>query len=241
MAQNPPLISIITVTYQAAKTLVRTINSVATQVSVYEYIVIDGGSTDGTLDIIRSNQHMIGYWSSESDKGIYDAMNKGIAKATGQWVYFLGADDALRPDILKVMLPILSTSGSMLIYGDVKYDYGKYFRSEFSLLTILHNTIHHQASFYKRSLFSSFSYDASLKIIADYELNLIIYLQKIHHSRINQLIADCSGGGNSYNVELSLLETNAIRKKHVGTIVNFFLTKILKVKYLISYVLLRKI
>ena len=89
-------ISIITVSYNAAKTIEQTISSVVNQTyQDIEYIIIDGGSTDGTMDIIRKYEDRIAYWISEPDKGIYDAMNKGIDVATGDYVYFLGADDRL--------------------------------------------------------------------------------------------------------------------------------------------------
>lgn len=91
--------SIITVSYNAAATIEQTILSVIRQdYSNIEYIVIDGGSTDGTVDIIRKYEDNIAYWISEPDQGIYDAMNKGIRRATGDYVYFLGADDWLRDD-----------------------------------------------------------------------------------------------------------------------------------------------
>lgn len=89
-------ISIITVSYNAAKTIEQTIQSVVNQTyDNIEYIIIDGGSTDGTVDIIKKYEDKIAYWVSEPDKGIYDAMNKGILKASGEYIYFLGADDWL--------------------------------------------------------------------------------------------------------------------------------------------------
>ena len=91
-----PRISIITVVYNGASTLEQTILSVLKQTySRIEYIIIDGGSKDGTVDIIKKYQDRIAYWVSEPDEGIYDAMNKGIRHASGDWIYFLGADDIL--------------------------------------------------------------------------------------------------------------------------------------------------
>ena len=89
-------ISIVTVSYNAADTIEQTISSVVNQTyEDIEYIIIDGGSTDGTVDIIRKYEDKIAYWVSEPDEGIYAAMNKGIDAATGDYIYFLGADDAL--------------------------------------------------------------------------------------------------------------------------------------------------
>ena len=89
-----PLISIITVCLNSGTTLQRTIDSVRKQTYAnIEYIVIDGGSTDDTLKIIRSNEEYITHWLSEPDRGLYDAMNKGIDRATGEWIHLLNADD----------------------------------------------------------------------------------------------------------------------------------------------------
>lgn len=92
--QDEPLITIITVVFNNAKTLEQTILSVVNQTyKNFEYVVIDGGSTDGTLDIIKKYEEEIDYWMSEKDNGIYDAMNKGIKLAKGDWVHILNSDD----------------------------------------------------------------------------------------------------------------------------------------------------
>ena len=89
-----PLISVITVCYQAAEPLEKTILSVRQQYyQPLEFIVVDGGSTDGTRDIIARHQDIITRWVSEPDRGIYDAMNKGVSMATGEWVIFMNAGD----------------------------------------------------------------------------------------------------------------------------------------------------
>ena len=87
-------VTVVTVTYNAAESLEKTILSVLQQnYSNVEYIIIDGGSTDGSVEIIKKYSDKIAYWVSEPDRGIYDAMNKGIRKATGEWINFMNAGD----------------------------------------------------------------------------------------------------------------------------------------------------
>ena len=91
---NYPLISVITVSYNAVLTIEQTILSVINQTYLnIEYIIIDGGSTDGTVNVIKKYADKIAYWVSESDKGIYDAMNKGIAYSHGEYCNFINAGD----------------------------------------------------------------------------------------------------------------------------------------------------
>ena len=91
---NNPLISIVTVVYNGKVFLEETILSIINQTyKNIEYIIIDGGSTDGTVDIIKKYENKISYWISEKDNGIYDAMNKGIKKSTGEWINFMNAGD----------------------------------------------------------------------------------------------------------------------------------------------------
>src|SRR5690348_14220883 len=97
-----PRVSLIIAVYNGASTIVKCLNSVAAQTyGSRELIVIDGGSTDGTVDILRCNADQLSYWISEPDTGVYNAWNKGLARARGEWIAFLGADDYLwTPDAL---------------------------------------------------------------------------------------------------------------------------------------------
>lgn len=117
---DKPLVTVITVVFNGQKSLEQTIQSVLRQsCDNVEYIIIDGGSTDGTLDIIQKYEEVIDYWISESDKGIYDAMNKGIDLATGEWINFLNAGDKLYNDnILCTVFCKNDVSKYFLIYGD---------------------------------------------------------------------------------------------------------------------------
>lgn len=116
-------ISLITVTYNAANTIERCISSVAGQEYAHlEYIIIDGESTDETLEIINKYQRYIGIIVSEPDHGIYDAMNKGIALASGDIIGMLNADDWFASsDVLNCVADTFDKSGAGIIYGDIDY------------------------------------------------------------------------------------------------------------------------
>jgi len=116
-----PVFSIITVTYNARRALETTIQSVSSQFYPnIEYIIIDGGSKDGTIDIIKHNESKINYWISEPDKGIYDAMNKGLRKATGDYVWFLNAGDVLKNESIVAQIAKIAEENMMpdIIYGE---------------------------------------------------------------------------------------------------------------------------
>jgi len=124
---NVPLVTIVTVVLDGKLHLEQTIQSVLGQTyENVEYIVIDGGSTDGTLDIIQKHEHAIDYWVSESDKGLFDAMNKGIALATGEWINFMNAGDSLFRETTLQELMSTDSQDAELIYGDhvIRYDFG---------------------------------------------------------------------------------------------------------------------
>lgn len=133
--ENKPLLSIITVVFNGEEFLEETILSVINQTyDNVEYIIIDGGSSDGTLDIIKKYEDKIDYWVSEKDKGIYDAMNKGILLATGCYIYFIGSDDSLIDDSIYklftnfqlntnelIALPIVINDTNKLAYPNIGF------------------------------------------------------------------------------------------------------------------------
>ncbi|NPA36731.1 MAG: glycosyltransferase [Chlorobi bacterium] len=116
-------ISLITVTFNCANTLNDTLNSVRKQnCRNLEYIIIDGASTDGSVDIIKNNNDIISYWSSSADEGLYDAMNKGIRQATGDYIGFLHSDDMFFSDnTLNKIFNALESYTPDVLYGDLQY------------------------------------------------------------------------------------------------------------------------
>lgn len=119
----PPTVSIITITYNAGRFLERTIQSIlAQQATDYEYLIIDGASKDDTLDIIKRYENQITNWISEPDRGLYDAMNKGLHQATGQYVWFMNAGDELHDSqTLSNLLDRIKASNADVYYSDALF------------------------------------------------------------------------------------------------------------------------
>jgi glycosyltransferase involved in cell wall biosynthesis len=207
---NSKILSIITVSFNAASTIEETIASVKKNKSTRtEYIVIDGGSNDGTVDLICQNNKSIDKWISEPDKGIYDAMNKGILMASGKWILFLGADDSLSVDISQIED---SFKEGMHYYGNVRLrSSGNVYDGEFDRYKILQRNICHQAIFYYSDIFKVRKFDVVYKIAADYEMNLFLFGR--HFSNvvyIDYLISDFNDSGISSKTTDLNLKSNFI-------------------------------
>lgn len=187
--QGHPLISVITVVFNGVQELATTIQSVSSQLyDNVEYIIIDGGSSDGTLDTIRVHDGEIDYWQSEPDSGVYDAMNKSIDQASGNWLLFLGAGDYLLNCLHKVAA--LLRDPTTVYYGDV-YMPGKHrlYDGRFSTHKLSRANLPHQATFYPKTLFDCYRYDLRYPILADYDLNIRAYCgKKFQYSYIKLLV-----------------------------------------------------
>ncbi len=169
-------LSIITINYNNKAGLQKTIDSVISQTfKDFEWIIIDGGSTDGSKELIEQYSQYITYWVSEPDKGIYNAMNKGIVNAKGEYLQFLNSGDALfSNNVLKEIFQ--SELYGDIIYGDVIFikkdntqQLIKYNRPLSLSYFIAGNVINHQASFIKRKLFDESLYNENLKLVSDWE------------------------------------------------------------------------
>ncbi|WP_320167924.1 glycosyltransferase family 2 protein [Mangrovibacterium marinum] len=167
-------ITVITVCYNCVSEIENTIRSVISQSYLnLEYIIIDGSSTDGTLDIIKKYDDKISFWVSEPDKGIYDAMNKGIELAHGEWINFMNVGDRFAsPNTLKNIFSDKRYSKKIkIIYGDVILDRGNTLKTEQALpITQLSYKMPfcHQSSFVRIDLMKQLKYDLKYKIAADY-------------------------------------------------------------------------
>lgn len=190
-------ISIITVTYNASMTIDATIKSVVRQErSLYEYIIIDGASTDGTVDIIEKYTDYVDCYISEPDEGIYDAMNKGIKRAHGQYLFFLQSGDVLRENIFSDIASHLDGESSF-VYGNVWW-LGKniVYDGEFDKKKIMFRNICHQAIFYKKDLFEKIGlYDTRYNILGDYVFNLLCFADdKISKKYVDLIISNYDAG-----------------------------------------------
>jgi hypothetical protein len=162
-----PLITVITVVYNGAKYLEDTIKSVINQrYPNIEYIIIDGGSTDGTLDVIKKYEDYIDYWVSEPDEGIYEAMNKGIILSNGEWLNFMNCGDSFSSvDILSNIFTSVNLENIDLIYSDIKI------KDNFVYICdIKKNKIIHQSLIYKKTLHNKFGFYLNNKkvMVSDY-------------------------------------------------------------------------
>lgn len=230
-------ISIIIATYNAAKSLRNCLESVVLQLfDQCELIIIDGGSKDGTVEIIKSFRDCISFFISESDNGIYDAWNKGVKIAKGEWIAFIGADDELLPGAIEAYLKIIETTPNI-----EKYDYicahNEHVDSNGKLLKVIGEEPKwpimrkrmapaHVASLHnKKNLFESVGYYdyANFHICADYEL-LMRKKDKLKYIMIPDLIAKMEAGGMSFSSK-AIIETYKIRKQHqsVSLLENMFL------------------
>ena len=195
---NKPLITIITITYNAELTIENTILSIINQTySNIEYIIIDGGSTDGTIDIIKKYENKISKWISEPDKGIYDAMNKGIKMATGEWINFMNAGDTFYHTNTIDMVFSNNVSNYDVVYGGVNMKYENFDKTVWPKHKISRNhpmPFNHQSVFVRTTLYKMNLFDTTYRYAADYNFFCKIY-KIARYKEIDQIIANYSVDG----------------------------------------------
>lgn len=231
-----PLFSIITVTYNAAEWLERTVLSVLRQsYPQIEYLIIDGGSTDGTVEIIQQYQDGLAYWISEPDGGLYDAMNKGLRQATGDYVWFINAGDTLHTaNTLQEIVGSLKKNVSLpdVIYGDAQIvdaqgrSLGlrrlrpprqlswKSFR--------MGMLVCHQSFIARREIAPM--YDETYRLVADFDwcIQCLKRAKKIKNSRM--ILSDfLEAGLSAVQRKASLKERYQVMRKYYGPVVTFVL------------------
>ncbi len=164
-------LSIITVNYNNKIGLQKTIDSVIYQTwKDFEWIIIDGGSTDGSRELIEKSQKVLDYWCSEPDSGVYNAMNKGIAKAKGEYLLFLNSGDTFYDNSILQKVNELHLDADIISGQVVRMDNNQLLRvyNRNILRQLFHNTLNHQGTFIKRSLFKDLKYNENYKVTSDW-------------------------------------------------------------------------
>lgn len=214
---NEIKISIVTIVYNGSDIIENTINSVINQTYTnIEYIIIDGGSKDGTQDIINKYEEKISYWKSEPDKGIYDAMNKGIAASTGDYIIFMNAGDRFydintikdifckdnnNEDIIYGNT-ILDTDGVISLSAAKQFEKIKYGMP-----------FCHQSVFVKLSLMKKDNFSLDYKLASDYNFFVALYKDKASFRKTDQLVAVYDNCGASMSL-LTVKEKFIIAQKN---------------------------
>ena len=172
MSRSEPLVTVVIVTLNAAATLRVSLESVLNLAcGDVELVIVDGGSTDGTLEIISEYESRIGRWISEPDRGLYDAMNKAVRLGRGQWYFFLGADDHVEEGFC-AMLGSLKDPETIYYCNVWMPRRGIRYDGRFSALSLALRNICHQGLFYPSRVWQSHAYDLRYPVNADYALNL---------------------------------------------------------------------
>jgi len=209
--EEKPLVTIITVVYNGAAHLEETFRSVqALDYDNLAHMVVDGGSTDGTVDLIRKHESRLAWWVSEPDHGIYDAMNKGWAAASpDSYILFLGAGDT----ILSLPLQLGAFCPDEVLFGDVQLE-GRLFRGEAGFGLKCNNTLHHQALLVPKLLHPEPPFDTRFKVYADFDFNLRLLKSGARFVHVPEFRAAALPGGVSSRKAHG--ETLRIVRKHYG-------------------------
>jgi glycosyltransferase involved in cell wall biosynthesis len=233
-------LSIITINYNNKSGLISTLDSVISQTNNnFEYIIIDGGSTDGSKEIIIKNEKNITKWISEPDKGIYNAMNKGIKLATGDFILFICSGDILfNNEVIEKTIEELDYNYDF-IYGDLYYNDNKKNimiaspPDKLSFHYFIHNSLPHPSCFIKRKLFDiHFYYNENLKIVSDWEFFIYcICKQNCSYKHINTVISNFDTSGVSSNIS----NITKIKEEHQIVFENHFSMFLEEKNNLINY------
>ncbi|MCK5789071.1 MAG: glycosyltransferase, partial [Chlamydiia bacterium] len=199
--EEKPLISIITVVFNGVEYLEQTIQSVINQsYDNVEYIIIDGGSTDGTVDIIRKYEDQIDYWVSEKDKGIYDAMNKGLQLVVGEYVGIINADDFYEPFAIEKSIECIKNNNADYSMGKVQYVNTKQVASP--IYPLMEGKIYqemfypHISAFILRTIYKKIGFfDMNLKIASDHDMALQIHLAGFKAVYVEEIIGKITEDG----------------------------------------------
>ena len=209
-----PKITVAQATYNCVRCLEESIISIVNQTYTnIEYIIIDGGSTDGTLELVKKYKEKISVLVSEPDKGIYDAMNKALNLATGDFIIFLGADDHfLSWRTLEKVAPKL-VNMDYVFYGQIFFEgYNLLHKGKFNKFTRARFNYCHQSIFYPRSVYKQYQYDCKYRLYADNEYNFRVS-SNYPFKWIGETVAFYASGGESERCNDE--EWNKVRDKYI--------------------------
>lgn len=239
---KPLTISIVTVTYQAVAFLEKTIQSVIFQKTndtfQLEYWIIDGGSTDGTLDLIKKYESYLAGWVSEKDQGIYDAMNKGLSYAKGDWIGFMNAGDRFEnSEVLSSLFSQIRPDADVL-YGNYHIEYQLFAKPKIVPADLSHlwkgMLLNHQSVFVKTELAKKYPFDLSFRLAGDFAQLYTLYKNGCTFQYVNIFVARFADGGESAKRKITYLQEveDVVFKYEAPTVfkkVHFVITR-MKVK-----------
>jgi glycosyltransferase involved in cell wall biosynthesis len=216
-----PKVTVVTVNYNMGEDLAVTMASVLAQsYSSLEYIVIDGGSSDGSLALLRAHQSRIAHWVSEPDRGLYDAMNKGVEAATGEWILFMNAGDWFHDPAVVADIFAGDTKDADVIYGDMVRRYGKENVERLvparplSALP-MRMPCSHQSIFARRELLLRFPFSQEFSLAADHDFILQAMRSGARFRKQARVIGIFSTGGASDRNRLEAMrQLSRILKRH---------------------------
>lgn len=252
-----PKFTIVTITYNSGLTVERTIKSILDQnYNDYEYIIIDGASKDNTIEIVRRYEPMFNgrlKWISEPDKGIYEAMNKGINRALGEIIGIVNSDDWLAPDALSILAEMATSSNNnpkALYCGSINfhYDNGTFQEFQSSEKRFLEGIpkfsynygAYHPAIFVNRHVYESIGcFDDRMRIIADIEFIYRCFLKGMIFKFTDKVLSNMSDGGTSNNLNLRVYLNDkriCMKKYHQNSVKDYLkLYKIMSKLYIKQY------
>ncbi|MBK9990389.1 MAG: glycosyltransferase [Verrucomicrobia bacterium] len=215
-----PTFSVIIASRNPGPAIQHALQSVSEQSAVsVEVVVIDGNSDDGTIPWLLAQKSPDITVLCEPDHSAYEAMNKGTKLARGDWFVFLGADDRLASsDVLAQVQAQIGMTQQGILTGEAKYTDGRIWSAPYKPNIYYRNFLHHQASFYHRSLFDNMHFDESLRIQADYDFNLRLWLAGVRPKPLSIYIAQCNAGGISDRGDWdNYREEIQVRHRHLNT------------------------
>jgi len=218
---SPILLSIIIPSYNQLEGLKETIKALSKfRKQNVELIIIDGQSDDGSPNWIRDNTAIIDSFKIESDKGIYDAMNKGVARSKGKWIVFFGTGDVPSKDGFNVLLSELQKepTDDILAFGvhllpPREQGVPEYYQPVWNSSLKWRNTLHHQGTIFSRDILIKEPYDLRFKVLADYHLNLKLWKRGIQCTCNNTVISEVAPGGVSRHFTHSLYREERVLKR----------------------------